>query len=127
MNEFFTLIGKEDWIVKIIAVLWLLGRAQDFYNWIVTGYTKRQNRECSMAMITENRRKLEILEQSVSALLQHRFFAECERMIAQGFVTTADLELVHTLYTPYHASGLNGQGTNFFKIVTEKLPVRKED
>ena len=72
--------------------------------------------------LTTNQRQDEML----LALGRYRLINECECVLAQGFITTTQYEMISKLYKAYSDLGGNGVGQALYNR-TVKLQIREGD
>jgi len=63
--------------------------------------------------------RMAVLESGVTALLHDSIYKEYAECVAKGFATVDDVRNIEYLYTPYHALGGNGTGTELYNRIKE--------
>lgn len=66
------------------------------------------------------------LRGGVIAMLHDRIYAECEKWLTRGGITTDALHNLEHLYKSYHELGGNGTGTNLYERA-KALPIIKDE
>lgn len=117
MNEFIELFGNVT-IAKVVvffmAISWLGEKAWWLWKKVLVIVGTRQKEITAKEQAEKNWIKLACLQEACGALLQLSLFTETQRILNQGYISTADLELINTMYKPYHEMGLNGTGTKLY-------------